>query len=810
MLTRGEFSTESKTYGTIVNYTKNSLEIILLEGTALVSAYKSDVSGEYCFNNIIAKEAAALIKAGVRGCNKKNGMPAPFALGAIMQHEFEKSKAAYIVQMYDKELAGIIVDTETLSLKLDFSPLSTIPSDIPYIKLTTVNTDKVEEAEDELDAIPIRTVEEIALTKDDVSWLKNKKYFIVNNDETAEKLFEFLDNYSGPISYDTETTGLKINCFGKINSKYQHELIKHNNENPDAQIRADKLVGIIFCVEKDVSYYFPVGNRKFKNLYDEKDSPIRKKLIQKFKHEYTTGKYMNKDSDFASYWRDTPEDLITSDCILMERCRKILEEGHIVAHNGAFEWKVGWQYEIDTNLKDDTMIMHQLMYKFRSTTSNRGESSSLKYLAKRELDVDQWELSDFFVNYKEDNSGLTRANKNAKKKKKSSLIDFSYMDYAGSRIYAPTDGDVTLQLFLKYKRDMKENHAEMEYIYNVEVLVACAVGYMEFYGHRLDMTKVMQIRQDTITKIALLESEIRQNLNFTSKEEQRLYDLIKDKQKTIKSSKDDELVKALNTEITELTEQLSNSMATDEEHPLNLASPAQVAEVFYTPVEEGGCGYKFSGDKPSVAKKEIKALIKEKNPDGTAKNIVAWLYSEYKKEDTLLTKFFDNLIYYTYPGGFIFSSFGQISTATGRMSCIRNGTYIETVKGKVKIEDIRAGDKVYCLDKLGKVVDRQVLNVINQGIKDLCRISYKGGYLECTKDHKIKVNGRWKRADNLKVGDVLITKDGVTNVIKVELDIGISDTVWDLEIEENHNFITGMNNGVVVHNCSKPRNDCWA
>ena len=74
----------------------------------------------------------------------------------------------------------------------------------------------------------------------------------------------------------------------------------------------------------------------------------------------------------ADYVRNTPAEEWTSDIILMERCRNILETKHIVAHNGAFEWKTGWLYEIDTNLKDDTMILHQIMYKFRTTTSNRG------------------------------------------------------------------------------------------------------------------------------------------------------------------------------------------------------------------------------------------------------------------------------------------------------------------------------------------------------------------------------------------------------------------------------------------------------
>ena len=97
---------------------------------------------------------------------------------------------------------------------------------------------------------------------------------------------------------------------------------------------------------------------------------------------------------------------------------------------------------------------------------------------------------------------------------------------------------------------------------------------------------------------------------------------------------------------------------------MNLASPAQVADLFYNKL-----GIQHTGDKPSVAKSAIKSLLKEKDDEGKPKYPVVHLYSEYKNQDTLLTKFFDNLPYFMYVGGHIFSGYGQIATATGRMSC---------------------------------------------------------------------------------------------------------------------------------------------
>lgn len=679
MYTKGEFTTDGVTYGVIVNHMKHFTEAILINSGTVVSAYKSDSTGSYSYNTMKAKELVSVLQNGIKGCTSKNCSAVPFQLGAVNQHEFVKSKIDYVIQLYRGELAGAYVKSDKISIEIEYLDVQqgVIPQNIPYIKLTEIK--QVEsESEDELDAVQVRTVEEIALEKEDVSWLKTKKYFIINNDEQAEQIFNFIENYNGPVAYDTETTGLRINCFGKINSPYQKDLIKYNEEHPDEKIRADKLVGIIFCVERDISYYFPCFNRKFKNLYDDLESPVRKAVVNNIRAKYTIGEFKDKQSDMADYIRNTPDDKLDLGVILMERVRRILETRHIVAHNGTFEWKVGWQYEIDTNLCDDTMIMHQIMYKFRNTTSNKGEPSNLKYLAKRELGIDQWELGDFFPDWKADKDGLVRAKKNAKKKKKAgSKIDFSYMDYDGTRVYAPTDGDVTLQLYLMYKQDMKKNKAEIEYIYNVEVLVACAVAYMEFYGHRIDETKILDARARTRANIAILESELRQSINYSYQNELTAYQTLKQAIKRIdelekllesssendKSNERNELA-SLKGNFEQLTINLEQAIESNTEKVLNLASPPQMCDLFYNKLQ-----IPCPSEKQSVAKKTIKALLKEKDENGKPKYPAVDIYSRYKNEDTLMVKFFDNLVYFMYPGGFIFSSYGQIAAATGRMTC---------------------------------------------------------------------------------------------------------------------------------------------
>lgn len=668
MFTRGEFRDSKGNYGVIMNHSKEYTEIVLVTSGEVYSAYKREGRVEFSFLNTKAKEMYKIISDGFAGCKKNNGTPMPFELGSAMMHEFTKRKIEYTLMLFNGELCGADVVWDNNRIKLDYCDNGNlIPTGIPYIQLTDTSIPKNDDTEeDDLDAVRVRTVAEIALEKEDITWLKNKKYYIINDDAQAEDIFKVLDNWNGVISYDTETTGLKINCFGKIGSKYKAELEEYNRNNPKNPLRADRLVGIIFCVEDNISYYFPCFNRKFKNLYQD-DSETRRNIIEMIKERYKTVPKNPMQMDMYNYINNTPPEQWGSDVILMERVRNIIEKNHIVAHNGSFEYKVGCLYGIDTNLKDDTMIMHQIMYKFRSTTSNRGEPSNLKYLAKVELGIDQWELHDFFPEYKEDNSGTVRGKGKARGKKKKSTIDFSYMDYDGTKVYAPTDGDVTFLLFKKYKTDMIKNHKEQEYIYNVEVIVSCCIGYMEFWGHRLDESKVLAIRDQTKAEIACIESEIRQMVEFADEKEVEKYNELKATMQHFKevdvNGTMEEREEANNATI-EAVANLKSAIEENKEHEFNLGSPLQVAELFYDIL-----GYPMSGDKKSVAKKEIKPLLKARNDDGTPMYPVAQMYSEYKNKDTLLTKFFDNLPDFMYPGGYIFSSFGQISTATGRMSC---------------------------------------------------------------------------------------------------------------------------------------------
>lgn len=693
--------TKDATYTLIYKESKTFKELRICDKGTVISAYKETLGEdilngieEFCFGGYEAKNLFTILRTGINAFNLKKyeGTFVACPKGSVVRKTYALRGYTYTVDKYNRDLYGCDIQTEGMEATLQTEELSDddlhiVNAEINYIHLTKTHT-KLADVEE----LPVRSVEEISLYKD-TTWLRNKKYYVVTEDKDAEDILTYLINYKGPIAYDTETTGLRINMFSKVNGEYAQRLKNHNALLPrNKQVQVDKLVGVIFCIQPNVSYYFPCANRKFKNLYESGE--IREKLITNFKAFYTVGEGRNYTTDMARYWRSTPSGQVSCDCIFMERCRPILEKGYIVTHNGTFDWKVAHCYDIDTNISDDTMIMHQLMYKYRYTTSNKGESSALKHLAQVELGIDQLSLEDFFVGFseKEDKGRLTE---------KRSKIDFSYMTYDGAMAYAPADGDMTLSLYLKYKKDMLENYKDIQFIYGIELLVSCAIGYMEFYGHRIDEHKIATVREEKELELLCLESEIRDLAHIRNQQETDYYNALKeimkqraevlgkrdkayDKLQSLEHSKKyssepvdgiDEArtvyqqaeseASAVVTKVEQIKQGLLNSM----EEALNLSAANQVADLFYNKLK-----IPFVGDKPSVAKNSLKPLMQEKEVvDGVQRDKypIVKKYREWKDTESLISKFFGSLPDFMYPGGFIFSHYGQIQAATGRMSCSR-------------------------------------------------------------------------------------------------------------------------------------------
>ena len=91
-----------------------------------------------------------------------------------------------------------------------------------------------------------------------------------------------------------------------------------------------------------------------------------------------------------------------------------------------------------------------------------------------------------------------------------------------------------------------------------------------------------------------------------------------------------------------------------------------------------------------------------------------------------------------------------------------------------------------------------------------------GSSITATDHHQFWVDsdGRWVELDDVSAGDVLLTPDGATTVVSVEVAPPAETLVWELDVAIDDNFVVSTGTlDVLVHNadCGTPehRNDAW-
>lgn len=154
--------------------------------------------------------------------------------------------------------------------------------------------------------------------------------------------------------------------------------------------------------------------------------------------------------------------------------------------------------------------------------------------------------------------------------------------------------------------------------------------------------------------------------------------------------------------------------------------------------------------------------------------------------------------------------------------CIHKDSLVSLANGLYKkIKDINIGDTVISINESnGKVEHKKVTNKWNNGIKQTKKVVFENGYeIVTTKDHKIFVENQWKEVKDLSIGECgyainekakkiveklycpetykLLLSDMIPVKILEIKDFEDSE-VYDIEVEDNHNFIA---DGILVHNC---------
>ena len=133
--------------------------------------------------------------------------------------------------------------------------------------------------------------------------------------------------------------------------------------------------------------------------------------------------------------------------------------------------------------------------------------------------------------------------------------------------------------------------------------------------------------------------------------------------------------------------------------------------------------------------------------------------------------------------------------------CLPADEIIVAADGDTNINKLKVNDYVLSFNvNTQRYEYKKVKRVLDNGEKELLLLVLENGQrLRCTPDHKLYTSKGYVEAQYAT--DVL-TKDGFSSIVFMKNDI--TEEVYDIEVEDNHNFCVkdkNSDNFVVVHNC---------
>lgn len=157
-------------------------------------------------------------------------------------------------------------------------------------------------------------------------------------------------------------------------------------------------------------------------------------------------------------------------------------------------------------------------------------------------------------------------------------------------------------------------------------------------------------------------------------------------------------------------------------------------------------------------------------------------------------------------------------------ACFPSGTPVHVDGGVKNIETLKIGDQVWSFDEsTGIPVLKSISNIFERSTQLLVDITVEGEIIQATPEHPFFINGDWKEAGLIEVGDKIVQKDGVCQkVLKVsytgahapiassagdfpeEIDLPEAEAVkvYNFEVEDCHTYFVG-HQGLLVHNASQ-------
>ena len=160
--------------------------------------------------------------------------------------------------------------------------------------------------------------------------------------------------------------------------------------------------------------------------------------------------------------------------------------------------------------------------------------------------------------------------------------------------------------------------------------------------------------------------------------------------------------------------------------------------------------------------------------------------------------------------GFMWGAIGgAVSGAINGRFCFVAGTLVMTKEGYKAIEKIEEGEEVLSYNEnLGIFEYKEVVEVYKNETKELSHIKTKKDEIVSTPGHSILTSEGWKKAKDIKVNDLIKTKEGYERVIEVySEELEEVENVYNLNVLGYHTYVVGYGL-LVVHNqnCSNQKN----
>jgi Pretoxin HINT domain len=134
--------------------------------------------------------------------------------------------------------------------------------------------------------------------------------------------------------------------------------------------------------------------------------------------------------------------------------------------------------------------------------------------------------------------------------------------------------------------------------------------------------------------------------------------------------------------------------------------------------------------------------------------------------------------------------------------CFPKGTEITTPSGFHDISELQKGDFVIAINqKNGQKQSRKILKKLTHINRKIWRLEFLDGCsLRTTSVHSFSINGKWKKASEIKSGDTIAYYDSNSGfsekIVKSSSKTNEVEDVYNIIVEADFNFVA---DGVVAH-----------